>query len=151
MKIGEIAARSGVSRDTIRYYERIGLLAKAPRSAAGYRVYSEGAVERIRLVRNAVRFGFSLSELATFLGARDKGSAPCRKVHAAGQRILESVEQQLADLITTRDAMQAMLGEWSERLAGTPAGAPARLLESLTHDAPAAPRRPLTRTRRRRA
>jgi DNA-binding transcriptional MerR regulator len=149
VKIGEIAERSGVSRDTIRYYERIGLLARATRSASGYRVYSEGAVERIRLVRNAVRFGFSLSELATFLAARDKGSAPCRKVHAAGQRILEAVEHQLADLITTRDAMQAMLSEWHERLARTPPGSPARLLESLTPDAPAAPRRPLTRTRRR--
>src|SRR5881394_2739814 len=68
--IGAAAARAGVSRDTLRYYERLGLLPAPPRSDAGYRRYSDEAVARIVFVRSAARFGFGLKELAGFLRAR---------------------------------------------------------------------------------
>ena len=60
LRIGELAERSGVSADTIRYYERIGLMSKAARTSAGYRESSESAIDRVRLVQNALRFGFTL-------------------------------------------------------------------------------------------
>ena len=82
--IGEAAARAGISADTIRYYERIGVLPKPPRSAAGYRRYSDAHVGRMVFVRNAARFGFPLKELAGFLKSREKGQLPCRSVRAAG-------------------------------------------------------------------
>ena len=68
-RIGVLAQQTGVSVDTIRHYERLGLLPKAARTNAGYRQYPPSAVERVRLVRHALPFGFSLRELAGFLGA----------------------------------------------------------------------------------
>src|SRR5688572_19813839 len=73
--IGEAAARAGVSADAIRYYERVGVLPRPPRSDAGYRRYTDASVARIAFVRNAARFGFPLKELAGFLRAREKGHA----------------------------------------------------------------------------
>lgn len=66
LRIGQVAARTGVSVHTIRYYERIGVLPKPARTNAGYRQYSESSVLRIRLVRNAVQFGFSLKWPCSF-------------------------------------------------------------------------------------
>jgi DNA-binding transcriptional MerR regulator len=91
----------------------------------------------VRLVRSAVQFGFSLSELATFLRARDKGAPPCRAVRAAAQQIMERVEGQIADLLETRDWMRKTLDAWDQRLARTRPGAPAHLLEDLPPAFPA--------------
>ena len=71
---------SGVSPDTIRYYERLGLLPRPVRSAAGYRQCSRGIVKRLMLIRNAQRFGFSLRAIGGFLRVREAGGAPCRDV-----------------------------------------------------------------------
>jgi DNA-binding transcriptional MerR regulator len=132
LRIGEVARACGVSVDTVRHYERIGVLRTAPRTDAGYRLYSPAAVDRVRLVRSAVQFGFSLTELATFLRARDKGSPPCRAVRAAAQHIMDRVEAQIAELLETREWMRTTLQEWDTRLAHTRDGAPAHLLEDLT-------------------
>jgi DNA-binding transcriptional MerR regulator len=130
-KIGEAAARAGVSADTIRYYERVGVLPKPPRSDAGYRRYSDASVARITFVRNAARFGFPLKELAGFLRAREKGQPPCRSVKAAGERLLLDMDRQIAELVKARAEMARTLADWEQRLARTPQGAPAHLLESL--------------------
>ena len=76
LTIGEVAARTGESRDTIRYYERVGLVPAPIRTAAGYRQYRAGIVNRLALIRNAQRFGFSLREIRGFLGVRDGGGKP---------------------------------------------------------------------------
>ena len=129
--IREAAARSGISADTIRYYERIGVLPKPPRSEAGYRRYSDASVARIAFVRNAARFGFPLKELAGFLRARESGRPPCRSVKAAGERLLLDMDRQIAALAIARAEMARTLADWDDRLARTPAGMPAHLLESL--------------------
>ena len=67
MTVGQLAEASGVSADTIRYYERIGLIPPARRSPAGYRLYPPGARSRIRVIRNAVQLGFPLQEIAKVL------------------------------------------------------------------------------------
>ena len=126
-----MARAVGVSVDTVRHYERIGVLRPAPRTSAGYRLYSHDAIDRVRLVRNAVQFGFSLKELATFLGARDKGAPPCCAVRAAAQQIMNRVDAQIAELLETREWMRATLHAWDQRLARTHPGAPAHLLEDL--------------------
>lgn len=131
MPIGELAARCGVSRDTIRYYERLGLLPRASRTPAGYRQFPPPAVNRVQLVRNAVRFGFSLQQIAGFLRARDAGAAPCRRVRDAAADMLADVERQIAELNQRREAMRETLENWDVRLAAAPVGPPARLLESL--------------------
>lgn len=129
--IGQAAARAGVSADTIRYYERIGVLPEPPRSAAGYRRYSDAHVGRMMFVRSAARFGFPLKELAGFLKAREKGRPPCRTVKAAGERLLRDMDRKIAELAEARDEMVRTLAEWDRRLAATPPGSAARLLESL--------------------
>ena len=132
LTIGKVAGAAGVSADTIRYYERLGLLPKALRSAAGYRQYPDGAVTRLALVRNAQQFGFSLRDIAGFLRVREAGGKPCRDVRAAAQRLLDAADQQIADLRNARRRMQETLRTWDRRLAATPEDRPARLLETLS-------------------
>src|SRR4051812_23064291 len=131
LSIGEVAAMSGVSRDAIRYYERLGLVPKAARTPAGYRQYPDGIIRRLALVRSAQRFGFSLAQIAGFLRVRDGGGKPCEAVRAAGQRMLKAVDQQIAELQSTRKTMQATLRDWDRALSRTPADRPAHLLERL--------------------
>ena len=131
MRIGEVAKRSGVSADTIRYYERIGLLPKAPRTTAGYREYGVSAVDRVRLVQNALRFGFSLKQVGAFLQVRQAGGAPCKHVRAAGTQILEAIEQRIAELTPSRESIKETLELWDRRLSQTPEGRQAHLLEML--------------------
>src|SRR5690349_865633 len=119
--IGEAAARAGVSADTIRYYERQGVVPAAARTPAGYRVYSEQTVARIQLVKNAVRFGFAVKELAAFLTACDAGRPPCQKVRAAGDRLLSEMDRRLAEMVEAREQMRATLATWDRALEGTPA------------------------------
>jgi len=123
--------RSGVSADTIRYYERTGLMPKAARTSAGYREFSESAIDRVRLVQNALRFGFSLKQVGTFLGVRQAGGAPCKNVRADGAQILEAIERQIAELTVSRESVRETLKLWDRRLSQTPEGRPARLLEAL--------------------
>jgi len=138
--IGEAARRANVSPDLIRYYERVGVLPRAPRTAGGFRYYSDETVARLLLVRNAIRFGFPSKELAGFLKARDSGRPPCRSVRAAGQRLLQEMDAQLERLHAARAAMAETMIAWDARLARTPAGTPAHLL-TMVPDAPRRTRR----------
>ena len=135
LTIGDVAARTGESRDTIRYYERIGLVPKPARTAAGYRQYRAGIIKRLTLIRNAQRFGFSLREIGAFLGVRDGGGKPCHDVRAAAERMLGAVDGQIAELTATRKQMKATLKTWDAVLAATPANQPAFLLDTLTRPA----------------
>jgi len=140
--IGEAAQRAGVSPDLVRYYERVGVLPRAPRTSGGFRYYSDESVARLLLVRNAIRFGFTSKELANFLKARDSGRPPCQSVRAAGQRLLKEMDDHLAQLHAARAAMAETLAAWDARLERTPAGAPAHLL-TMVPDAPRPTRRSL--------
>ena len=131
LTIGKVAALAEVSADTIRYYERLGLLPKPLRTPAGYRLYADAIVHRLDVIRSAQKFGFSLGEVAGFLRVRESGGKPCGEVRAAAQRMLQAVDQQIADLKATRQRMTKTLRSWDERLTRTPANAPAHLLETL--------------------
>ena len=128
---GELARQAGVSPDTLRHYERIGVLPRPPRTESGYRRYPPSAVDRVRLIRRALAIGFSLDELRKFLQVRDRGGAPCRNVRALAAVKLDQTEQRIAELEALRDQLKAMLSDWDARLAGAPDGQPVRLLESL--------------------
>jgi DNA-binding transcriptional MerR regulator len=127
--IGEAARRAGVSADTVRYYERRGVIPKAVRTDSGYRRYVEASVQRILFVRNALRVGFTLKQIAAFLRSRESGRPPCREVRASAAQLVEDMDRQIADMISSRAAIVEMLSEWDKRLAVTPAGSPALLLE----------------------
>ncbi|MEO8678906.1 MAG: MerR family DNA-binding transcriptional regulator, partial [Vicinamibacterales bacterium] len=131
LRIGEVAEACGVSVDTVRHYERRGLLPAARRTDANQRVFPPQAINRVMLVRRGVQFGFSLKELAVFMKSRDKGVAPCHAVRDAAEQLLERVEAQLTELTRRRRAMRNTLRDWDARLANAPANQPARLLETL--------------------
>jgi MerR family copper efflux transcriptional regulator len=131
LSIGRVSEISGMTADAIRYYERRGLLPKPTRTPAGYRQYPAGVVNRLSLVRNAQRFGFSLAEIAGFLRTRDRGRRPCDDVRGAAQRMLMAIDAQIAELISTRKRMQETLRRWDHTLQRTLPDQPARLLERL--------------------
>ena len=134
MQSGELSRLAGISTDTLRHYERLGVLPKPPRTNSGYRDYPANSLDRVRLVQSALKVGFSLPELATILRMRDGGEVPCHRVRAIAEDKLREVKQQINDLLGMRDQLERILKDWDARLARTGKGKPARLLESLPHD-----------------
>lgn len=131
LRSGQLAKLTGVSTDTLRHYERLGLLARPRRTASGYRLYPTRAVERVLIVRRALSVGFSLRELARILKVRDSGGAPCKQVRALAASKLEQIEQRLQELQLLRNHIKELIAIWDKRLYQTPEGQPARLLEML--------------------
>lgn len=131
LRSGELAALIGVSRDTLRHYEKKGVLSPPSRSRAGYRLYPATAIKRVQLIRQAIHIGFTLDELAQILRVRDKGGAPCQQVRHLTAEKLAAVEIQLRDLLSMRDVLRNLLANWDERLQQTPAEDRAELLENL--------------------
>ena len=129
MRIGQLARSSGVSTDTIRYYEKIGLLPRAQRTESGYRDYPAGAANRIRVIRNAVQLGFPLAEIAKVLRVRDSGGAPCRQVRDYAHALVGQIEQRIDDLKAERRSMLTLISAWDGKLAQA-RGERAHLLES---------------------
>ena len=130
LRIGEVASICGVSVDTIRHYERKKLLPLIGRSAGGYRIYSQEAVKRIRIIRRALAIGFSLEELSEAFGQRRRGSMPCRRVHSMAKAKLSALDTKIEELLTARAALAARLDEWEQRLESE-GNRPAHLLDSL--------------------
>ena len=127
----ELAREVGVSTDTLRHYERCGLLPGTTRTASGYRRYAPDAADRVRLIQRALVIGFSLKELAQVIAQRDANQPPCRRVRAMVGERLGLLERRIADLLALRDELRALLIEWDERLGGTKPGELAHLLETL--------------------
>jgi len=132
MRTGKLAELAGVSADTLRHYERIGLLPSPQRSAGGYRLYAPAALDRVRLIRRARAIGFSLKELGGILRVREQGGAPCREVRAMAGDKLAALEHRIEEMIELRRLLKDILTQWDKKLAGTPKGARAYLLEGLS-------------------
>ncbi len=130
---GQLAAAGGVSADTIRHYEKLGLLAKPLRTSSGYRLYPADCAIRIVIIRRALQAGFSLRELAGIFMERDRGGAPCSRVLATAAAKLADLEQRILELSELRHWLSATVAQWRIQLRHTPSGQPARLLESLTN------------------
>ena len=128
----ELARLGGVSTDTLRHYERKGLVPRPPRSAKGYRQYPLETADRVQLVQRALAVGFSLDELVRILGERDRGKSPCREVRALAQSKLMDLETRIAELEALRNELRLILEDWDLRLLQTEPGARANLLNSLT-------------------
>lgn len=122
---------AGVSTDTLRHYERLGVLPATHRSQNGYRQYPPEALDRVRLVQRALAVGFTLTELARILKSRDKGGIPCREVRALAETKLRDIEARLLELISLRDDLRATLKDWDTRLASAATDERAGLLEAL--------------------
>ena len=131
LQCGDIARLTGVSPDTIRHYERIGVLPLVPRTSSGYRMYDNQAIERVHLVRRALRLGFTLPELSEILRVRDEGGAPCRRVLALTEEKLRSLEQQIKELQQTQRYMKTLVRQWRQKLQRAKPGSKVMLLQSL--------------------
>ena len=130
---GELARLAGVSTDTLRHYERLGLIAKPRRSSNSYREYPVDTLARVRVIQSAVGLGFTLAELARIFRIRESGGAPCREVRELARRKAGELETRLRQIRQLRDRLRSMIRHWDGVLAETPPGSPARLLESLAH------------------
>ena len=105
LKIGKVAKETGVTVQTLRFYEREGLLAPPRRSEGGFRLYDEDAVVRVRFIRDAQALGFSLAEIAELLSLRARDDASCAQIREVVAARLEVIEEKLAQLQRMRDAL----------------------------------------------
>ena len=132
LRSGALAKSAGVSPDTIRHYEKIGVLPRASRTDSGYRVYPASALDRVLVVQRALRIGFTLAELAEVLKARDAGSAPCRRVYQLAQDKLKGIEADIEALKRTKRYVKKVLDDWEQRIESAGSGEKSHLLYSLT-------------------
>jgi DNA-binding transcriptional MerR regulator len=102
MKIGEIANQAGVTVDTVRFYERVGVLPQPARTESGYRDYEPDTVERIQLTRKLQEIGFTLNDAVDALAAHDAGGATCESEQWRLEAVLSRVDSKLAELNALR-------------------------------------------------
>jgi DNA-binding transcriptional MerR regulator len=132
LRSGSLAKAAAVSPDTIRHYEKIGVLPRALRTQSGYRVYPASAVERVLVVQRALRIGFTLAELAEVLKARDVGGAPCRRVYHLAQEKLKGIQADIEALKRTERYLKKVLSDWESRMRQATPGQKSLLLHSLS-------------------
>jgi DNA-binding transcriptional MerR regulator len=115
LRIGEVAAATGMSVEALRFYERRGLLGRPARTASGYRAYDASVVERLAFIKRAQAIGFSLDEIAEILEMRGRGEAPCLEVRQAARRKLAELDARLRELRRYRNELARTLDDWDER------------------------------------
>jgi DNA-binding transcriptional MerR regulator len=109
MRIGQLAAHTGIAVRTIRFYEQAGLLPAPQRTPGGYRSYTDDAVTRLRFVRSAQALGLSLAEIAEVLRIRDYQGPPCAFVAEVLHTHIDALEARLTELTALRDELRARL------------------------------------------
>lgn len=112
MKIGELAARTGVSVSAIRFYEREGLLRQPERRESGYREYDDRDVQRVRLIATAKKQRFPLKVIRLCLNALDGADEPCGRIAAIVRTRLEQIDREIAELRELRTELGARLAGW---------------------------------------
>ncbi|MDP8938297.1 MAG: heavy metal-responsive transcriptional regulator [Actinomycetota bacterium] len=118
LTVSRLADRVGTSPDTVRYYERIGLLPEPDRSASGYRVYDDDAVERVQFIKHAQRFGLRLDEIAELLEIREQGLCPCGHTRRLLERRLVQLDDDMAAMARLRGDIAHMLEALPPRSGG---------------------------------
>ena len=122
MKIGELARITGLTIKSIRYYELLQLLAEAPRTESGYRIYSQDAVQRLRFIKKAKRLGLSLDEIKDILELYENQQAPCVHVLALLDRKIAEVDGIIEDLRGFRQDLAGLREESVKQLDNLPEG-----------------------------
>ena len=114
LRSGELARRAGVGVETLRFYERIGLLAKPVRTPSGYRQYPPGEVERIRFIRRARELGFSLEEVRHFFDLSREPGGECVELCDAVDAKLDELQEKIRELVAKRRALARLRSECPE-------------------------------------
>ena len=111
MKIGELANAAGVKVDTVRFYEKQGIIPPAQRLQSGYRVYSQGDLERLRFIRRAKALGFTLEDITELLSLSGRRDGDMGALREATQRRLEDVEGKIKELQRVRKALNGLVDD----------------------------------------
>lgn len=123
LTIGQLSATSGVNVETIRYYERIGLLDAPPRTRGGHRSYSDTDVSRLRFVRRARELGFGIDDIRTLLAMAEQGGASCGEVRDIAAAHLADIRAKLEDLRKLEGILAGTVAECDSRCEATSAPA----------------------------
>lgn len=127
LTIGKVAAAAEVNVETIRFYQRRGIIAEPPKKLGGLRYYDKTAIERVRFVKRAQSLGFSLEEVVGLLELQ--AADVCAKTHDAAERKLAMVEERIRDL----QQIQAALKKLIDQCEGGVANVSCPIIESLQH------------------
>lgn len=111
LKVGEVARRATVNLQTIRYYERQGLLPKPPRSASNYRLYPKDAVRRVRFIKRAQELGFTLKEVKELLSLRATPRAKCADIYKRAEAKIQDIDEKARLLRAMRKALSNLMSE----------------------------------------
>jgi DNA-binding transcriptional MerR regulator len=109
MRIGELAVATGTNAETIRYYERVGLLPRPARTGANYRSYGRPELERLSFIRRAHDLGFTIEQVREPMALADDDQRPCNAVNRITTTHLESIERKIADLRALQSELQCVL------------------------------------------
>lgn len=115
LKIGEIARRAGVGVETLRFYERSGLLNRPARTEGGYRLYDAEALKTLEFIKRAQSLGFTLEEIKRIIAESRAGQRPCAEVRETVRRRLAELDEQMAQIRRYRNALAATLKQWDEK------------------------------------
>jgi MerR family mercuric resistance operon transcriptional regulator len=108
LTIGQVARLAGVGVETVRFYEREGLLSEPARKASGYRQYTDDVVTRLRFIRRAKELGFSLKEIGELIALRFDSSTSCAEVKVRARAKLADIETKLKDLQRMKRALSKL-------------------------------------------
>jgi Hg(II)-responsive transcriptional regulator len=111
MTIGKLAKRAGVGVETIRFYERKGLIPEPPRRSSGYREYDDDTVTRVRFIRHAKELGFTLKEIDGLLSLQLDPDKPCQDVNRRIETKLSDIDEKIQMLNRMKDALQRLSAE----------------------------------------
>lgn len=115
LTIGQLATRAGVNVQTVRYYERRGLMPAPPRSRSGYRQYDRSTLARIQFIKRAQALGFSLSEVAVLLDLRVDPDGACAAVETQAQAKIDTIDNKVRELGRMRDALERLVAACETR------------------------------------
>jgi MerR family mercuric resistance operon transcriptional regulator len=115
LTIGQVARRSGVGIETVRFYERQGLLAKPDRTASGYRQFDEVVIARLQFIQRAKELGFTLNEIKELLSLRVDAETTCDDVRARAEAKIADIEGKIKSLQRMKKALVRLTRECSER------------------------------------
>ena len=114
LKIGDVAKTSGIGIETLRFYEKSGLLDEPPRTFSGYRMYSPDVLERLAFIKQAQALGFSLEDIRRIIDDARTGQSPCDEVREIVRRRLTEVERRIEELKKYRREISETLEEWDK-------------------------------------
>ncbi|MBI3665384.1 MAG: MerR family DNA-binding protein [Acidobacteria bacterium] len=109
LTIGALARQGGVNLETVRYYERQGLLPRPPRTPSGYRVFPQEAVRRIHFIKRAQQLGFSLKEIKELLGLRVNPRSTCADVRKRAEGKIAGIDEKLRSLTAMKKALEKLV------------------------------------------